>query len=751
MPPPRSDLLRRLWAFSAFPYSLRVFIALATIMAACWNSEQMGWLMPLFLGAISGAIAETDDSWRGRLRAVGVTLVCFAGAAFSVQALAPHPWLFAAGLACAAFVLSMLGAVGPRYQAVGYATLILSIYTAISMEQHALRGNAPEWIEPALLVAGAAWYGTLSVLWAALFVHQPVQQALARLYRLLADYLRVKAALLEPVRGIDLQRRRLSLAQINGQVVAALNGVKEGLFSRIRATPNPRTRRYLRLYFLAQDVHERASSSHYPYEELMEAFFHSDALFRGQRVLRLQGDDCERLAQAIQLRQPFIKGDASGQAMHDFNAAIAHLGRDGRGDAEREELLHSLQALSRNLARLDAQIASASQSPADTPPETANASANAAASADQALLDRSPRNWREALDRVRLQLNPGAPLFRHAVRLAIALVCGYGLLRVFPAQQGYWILLTTVFVCQPGFGATRRRVAQRVTGTFGGLVVGWAVFGLFPDPLVQAGIAVAAGVAFFALRATRYTVATGAITLLVLLAANQVGNGAELIVPRMVDTVLGSLIAGIAVFAILPDWQGRRMHQVVARAVGANRDYLRELMTQYVEGRSDDLPFRLARRNAHNADAALSAAVAGMLREPGFIQREGDTSVRLLVLSHTLLSYLSGLGAHREQLAPGAPLEQLSRAATHIEAALDSVAARLALGLPPLPQTEAQVADEKALVEQLRAASPGTPAPHQLVQTQLAQIARQLPALRRLATGIAPEAAALPAPAVAST
>ncbi|MGA0572568.1 YccS family putative transporter [Variovorax sp. VNK109] len=725
------QLLGRLWALSAFAYSLRVFIALTAIMAVCWHTGEMAWLMPLFLGAIASAISETDDGWRGRLRAVGVTLVCFAAAAFSVQWLMPHVPLFALGLVASTLFFVMLGAVGPRYQAMGYATLILSIYTAISMEQHALRGNEPLWIEPVLLVAGAAWYGLLSVLWASMFVHQPVQQALARLYLLLGDYLHVKASLLEPVRGLDVERRRLSLAQINGNVVRELNFVKESLFSRLRATRNPRTSRYLRLYFLAQDIHERASSSHYAYDELTEAFFHSDALFRAQRALRISGDDCGQLAEAIRLRVPFVKSAAGEQAMEDFRASIAWLMREP-ADAQRSQMIDTLRALAKNLSRLDAQIAIASRPPADTPAATVQT--------DQSLLDRSPRNAREAWDRVRLQLNSGAPLFRHAVRLSIALLAGYLLIHSFPSPQGYWILLTTLFVCQPGYGATRRRVTERVTGTFAGLVIGWAVLELFPEPLIQAAFAVFAGVVFFALRQVRYALATAAMTLLVLLAANQVTDGYELIIPRMVDTLLGSVIASIAVFAILPDWQSRRMHEVAARALAANRDYLRALLTQYRDGPRDDLPFRLARRNAHNADAALSAAIAGMLREPGFLKREGDDSVRLLVLSHTVLAYLSGLGAHRDKL-PGGEMRDLALAAGQaISDELDAIAQPLARGQAPIPLTPDQEAEGRALLAQLRQDNPTAPESQRLMLTQLSLLARQMPLVRRSATSVAPDA-----------
>ncbi|HSP30526.1 MAG TPA: TIGR01666 family membrane protein, partial [Halomonas sp.] len=73
---------------------------------------------------------------------------------------------------------------------------------------------------------------------------------------------------------------------------------------------------------------------------------------------------------------------------------------------------------------------------------------------------------------------------------------------------------------------------------------------------------------------------------------------------------------------------------------------------QYEDGKQDDLAYRLARRNAHNADAALSTLLTNMLHEPGHYRKlDADNGLRFLVLSNTLLSHLSALGAHRHQLA----------------------------------------------------------------------------------------------------
>ncbi|MBE8603749.1 YccS family putative transporter [Pseudomonas cyclaminis] len=708
--------MRRLWALDKFSYSIRVFIALTGSMALCWYQDEMTLLIPLFLGIIASALAETDDSWQGRLNALAVTLVCFSIAALSVELLFPYPWVFAISLALATFGLTMLGALGERYGAIASATLILSVYTMIGVDQ---RGGAVSdfWHEPLLLVAGAAWYGALSVLWQALFSNQPVQQSLARLFRELGRYLKLKSSLFEPVRQLDVEARRLELAQQNGRVVAALNAAKEIILHRVgNGRPGSKVSRYLKLYFLAQDIHERASSSHYPYNALADAFFHSDVLFRCQRLLRQQGKACQALAESIQLRQPFIYDDSSPKPSRDLNASL-NTCRIQSNPAWRG-LLRSLRALAANLSTLDRLLGDASN-----PDALADAT-------DSNLLDRAPRNLREMWTRLRTQLTPTSLLFRHALRLSLALTIGYGTLHAIHASQGYWIILTTLFVCQPNYGATRRKLGQRIIGTAIGLTVAWALFDLFPNPLVQSMFAIAAGLVFFINRTTRYTLATAAITLMVLFCFNQVGDGYGLFLPRLFDTLLGSLIAGLAVFLFLPDWQGRRLNKVLANTLTCNSIYLRQIMQQYAAGKSDDLAYRLARRNAHNADAALSTTLANMLMEPGHFRKEADVGFRFLVLSHTLLSYLSGLGAHRDTQLPAEVREHLiDGAGKSLAESIDEIATGLANKQPIAIQSDA----EEALAADLEQMPDEIDEGQRLVQTQLALICRQLGPLRTLA------------------
>jgi YccS/YhfK family integral membrane protein len=719
---PFSQSLRRLWALDKFSYSVRVFIALTGSMALCWYKDEMGLLIPLFLGIIASALAETDDSWQGRLNALAVTLVCFSVAALSVELLFPYPVVFVIALALASFGLTMLGALGERYGAIASATLILSVYTMIGVDQRG--GEVIDfWHEPVLLVAGAAWYGLLSVLWQAMFSNQPVQQSLARLFRELGFYLKLKSSLFEPIRQMDVEARRLELAQQNGRVVAALNAAKEIILHRVgNGRPGSKLSRYLKLYFLAQDIHERASSSHYPYNALADAFFHSDVMFRCQRLLRQQGKACRALAESIQMRQPFIYDASFAEALSDLHASLEHL-RIQSNPAWRG-LLRSLRALAANLGTLDRLLSDASN-----PDALADAT-------DSSLLDRSPRNLKDVWIRLRTQLTPTSLLFRHALRLPLALSIGYGMVHLIHPSQGYWIILTTLFVCQPNYGATRRKLGQRIIGTAIGLTVAWALFDLFPNPLVQSCFAIAAGVVFFINRTTRYTLATAAITLMVLFCFNQVGDGYGLFLPRLFDTLLGSLIAGLAVFLFLPDWQGRRLNKVLANTLTCNSIYLRQIMQQYAAGKSDDLAYRLARRNAHNADAALSTTLANMLMEPGHFRKEADVGFRFLVLSHTLLSYLSGLGAHREtQLPPDVREHLIDGAGVRLAASIDEIAQGLASKLPIAIQSD----EEEALANDLEQMPDEIDEGQRLVQTQLALICRQLGPLRTLAAHLIKE------------
>ena len=144
---------------------------------------------------------------------------------------------------------------------------------------------------------------------------------------------------------------------------------------------------------------------------------------------------------------------------------------------------------------------------------------------------------------------------------------GFALMQATADPHGYWILLTIVFVSQPQYAATQTRLMERAKGTAMGLALGWAVIQLFPGELVQAALLVLGGAVFFGARHTRYTLATAAVTTLLLLSFHQMGAASGVISARLLDTVVGCVIAAVASWLVLPSWQSRHWPRLAAQVL----------------------------------------------------------------------------------------------------------------------------------------------------------------------------------------
>ena len=281
---------------------------------------------------------------------------------------------------------------------------------------------------------------------------------------------------------------------------------------------------------------------------------------------------------------------------------------------------------------------------------------------------------------LRQHLTPNSMVFRHALRLSLGLVVGYGILQAFSLDKGYWILLTVLFVCQPSYSATRRRLVQRMLGTFAGILIGVPVLWLFPELHLQLGIMGLAAFLFFTQVRSNYSAAVCFITLYVLMAFNLLdGIGFAILGPRLLDTLLGCLLSYALVAWLWPDWQYKRLPTLIANSLSANAKYLSAVLASLHRQRDESLDYRVARKCAHLADSELAMAWQSMLVEPSKRRRFLDLCFTLTWRNHALLSYISALGAHRDRLEPIEGLDEISR---HISHTLERAAGHLAGEMP---------------------------------------------------------------------
>ncbi|HCT7311578.1 TPA: TIGR01666 family membrane protein [Klebsiella variicola] len=648
-----SPLLRRYTWNSAWLYNVRIFIALCGTTLFPWWIGEVKLTIPLTLGVVAAALTDLDDRLTGRLRNLAITLVCFFIASASVELLFPWPPLFALGLTVSTIGFILLGGLGQRYATIAFGALLIAIYTmpGVTLYDH-------WYLQPLFLLAGAVWYNLLTLSGHLIFPIRPLQDNLARSYEQLARYLELKSRLFDPDLEDESQAPLYDLALANGQLVATLNQTKVSLLTRLRGDRGQRgTRRTLQYYFVAQDIHERASSSHIQYQTLRDQFRYSDVMFRFQRMLSMQAQACQKLSRAILLREPYQHDAHFERAFMHLDAALDRVRASGASD----EQINALGFLLNNLRAIDAQLATI---------ESVQTTAPAGSNTETLLADDRLGGLNDIWLRLRRNMSPESALFRHAVRMSLVLCAGYAFIQFTGLQHGYWILLTSLFVCQPNYNATRHRLALRIIGTLVGVAIGLPVLLLVPSIEGQLVLIVLTGVLFFAFRNVQYAHATMFITLLVLLCFNLLGEGFEVALPRIIDTLIGCAIAWAAVSFIWPDWKFRNLPRVLDRAMNANCRYLDAILEQYHQGRDNRLAYRVARRDAYNRDAELASVVSNLSTEPRADGAQRETAFRLLCLNHTFTSYISALGAHREKLSTPDILALLDDAVCYVDDAL---------------------------------------------------------------------------------
>lgn len=135
-----------------------------------------------------------------------------------------------------------------------------------------------------------------------------------------------KAKLFDPDNKDNVEQLLYDLSLKNSVVVHSLNTTKASLLTRLKASrANKNTIYWLNLYFLAQDIHEQATSNYLHYERIQQNFSRTDLIYRIQKNVRLQAQHCQKLAESILKRHTFtVHADHSTvlayleSSMHDW-------------------------------------------------------------------------------------------------------------------------------------------------------------------------------------------------------------------------------------------------------------------------------------------------------------------------------------------------------------------------------------------------------------------------------------------------
>ena len=570
---------RRLIYHPEVNYALRqtLVLCLPVAVGLALGNLRLGLLLSLVPACCNMAGLDTPHKRFFKRLIVGGCL--FASCSLIVQLLmrenVPLPAIFF-GMA---LLLGVTAEISSLHARLFPASMVAAIFTL------SLAGNMPVW-QPMLLYAlGTTWYGLFNRFWLWLWREQPLRETLSLLYRELANYCEAKYSLLTqhtcPEKALPpLLTRQQKVVDLISQCYQQLHMLSTG-------SQQSDYKRLLRIFQVGLDLQEHISVSLHQPEEVQKLIekSHAEAVIRwnAQIVasrLRVLADDIlyHRYPRRFSMEKPL--------------SALAKIARQHPDNPVGQFCHYHFSRIARVLR---------TQRPLY---------------ARNLMADRERRL--PLFPALKNYLSLKSTALRSAARTGVMLAIGSLLGSALHLPKPWWILMTIMFVTQNGYGATRVRIFHRAGGTMAGLLVAAVTLHFHvPEGYMLLGMLLITLIGYLIIR-KQYGLATVGFTLTAVYTLQLLSlNGDRFIMTRLVDTLIGCLIAFGGMVWLWPQWQSGLLRQNAHDTLEEDQQAIRLILS--VNPQPGPLAYERMRVNqAHNA---LYNSLNQAMQEPGFNTR----------------------------------------------------------------------------------------------------------------------------------
>lgn len=566
---------RRLIYHPEVNYALRqtLVLCLPVAIGLTLGHLQQGLLFSLVPACCNIAGLDTPHKRFFKRLVIGGSL--FAGCSLAVQLLLGANVALPLILAGLAMLLGVTAEISPLHARLLPASLIAAIFTL------SLAGNMPVW-EPLLIYAlGTLWYGAFNWFWFWLWREQPLRESLSLLYRQLADYCEAKYSLL--TQHADPEKALPPLLARQQKAVDLISQCYQQLHM-LAANQHNDYKRLLRAFQVALDLQEHISVSLHQPEEVQKLVERSHA----EAVIRWN-------AQVVAARLRVLADDI---LYHRYPTRFT---MEKQIDAlEKIARQHPQNPVGQFCAWHFSRIARVlrTQRPLYT---------------RDLMTDQQRRQplW-EAL---KSYLSLKSPALRNAARISVMLGVASLMGSALHLPKPYWILMTVLLVTQNGYGATRVRILHRAAGTLAGLTIaGITLHFHVPEGYTLLGMLFITLISYLIIRKS-YGWATVGFTITAVYSIQILTlSGENFIVARLIDTLIGCLIAFGGMVWLWPQWQSGLLRKNAHDALEKDQDAIRLIL-------SDDpqpTPLAYQRIRVNQAHNALFNSLNQAMQEPGF-------------------------------------------------------------------------------------------------------------------------------------
>lgn len=208
-----------------------------------------------------------------------------------------------------------------------------------------------------------------------------------------------------------------------------------------------------------------------------------------------------------------------------------------------------------------------------------------------------------------------SPALRNAGRISVMMSIASLMGSALHLPKPYWILMTVLFVTQNGYGATRVRILHRSVGTLVGLVIAGVTLHLHIPESITLAVMLVLTLASYLIIRKNYGWATVGFTVTAVYTIQLLTlNGEQFIVPRLIDTLIGCLIAFGGMVWLWPQWQSGLLRKNAHDALEADQEAIRLILSNDPQA----TPLAYQRMRVNQAHNTLFNSLNQAMQEPGF-------------------------------------------------------------------------------------------------------------------------------------
>ena len=591
--------------------------------------------LTIALGALFTLPSDIPSNLKHKIKGITVSVLFFSIANLLINLTYPYPIVFVPVFCILVFTFSMLAVYGQRATMVAFSTLLIisisfaHIHTGWEMIQHSL-----------FLLAGGLFYLLISVLFHYLFPYRYTELEIEKCINLTSKYLKLRGDLWE----IDSDRKAITKKQLLLQV--DLNEVHENIRevlirNRTDYGSSHQNRKMLLSFVSLVEIMELAISTSFDHNKLHQKFDeHPLVLKTYQNLAYNLAKNLKSLSKKIRNRKTNPIKNNLNDHFFKFENAIEEYSKSLGKEASEGVLM-----LTNMLHYAEKQIGKINNLEKIFTNPTKLKDLNGREKDIEKLITKDYYPLSTFIE----NLSFSSLVFRHSLRITLTLLIGFIIGKFLPFQNVYWILLTIVVIMRPGYGLTKERTLNRFIGTVVGGFLGFLVLSFGPSPLILGILTIVFLLLGLSFSPSNYKIGTLFITLHVIFIfaiLNPTHN--DIIIYRILDTLVGALLAIFANHFFWPFWEFLNTNENIENSIKAIRNYLLQISIFYNNKQDINSNYRLARNQAFIEIGNLMASFQRMLQEPKSKQNNLQQVYKITVINNALLSSVASLGTYTQ-------------------------------------------------------------------------------------------------------